>query len=104
MSYLAEISYLATLRYKSFVFKEIFKILENSFFPLLTIVALLAQHPALFFEVPFDPPCVGGAFNWPLNGCLERDERPTTVDGPIREFVVLPWPFWPLSYIIRFLT
>ena len=47
MSYLAEISYLATLRYKSFVFKEIFKILENSFFPPLDNCADVASSALL---------------------------------------------------------
>ena len=28
----------------------------------------------LFFRAFVDPPCASDAFNWPLNGCLERDE------------------------------
>ena len=28
----------------------------------------------LFFTAFVDPPCASDAFNWPLNGCLERDE------------------------------
>ena len=50
MSFLAEISYLATFRYKFIIAKQIFKIFENSFdlppWPMCTAVADVAikQH------------------------------------------------------------
>ena len=33
-----------------------------------------AKAKKLFFRAFVDPPCASDAFNWPLNGCLERDE------------------------------